>query len=177
MTCCPTWAETSSPLRPPRLPLPPTLPTLHIFRASQVRACFPNVLSDQMRKPHLQGCVHCVITPCISMTLVVFLLLLFPHFIVPVVSSCCVAAAPQGNSDTNFANFEAFGNTAIPSHLSTSPPSKSFSSGTSPNHLFFFPSCAHNHLLLSPSFVSPNSITECSCGCRVVSDLKGLFFL
>lgn len=25
-----------------------------------------------MRKPHLQGCVHCVITPCISMTLVVF---------------------------------------------------------------------------------------------------------
>ncbi|KAM4556681.1 arf-GAP domain and FG repeat-containing protein 1b isoform 3-T3 [Fundulus diaphanus] len=38
-------------------------------------------------------------------------------------------SAPQGNPNTNFANFEAFGNTTISSHLSTSPPSKSFSSG------------------------------------------------
>ncbi|XP_061878295.1 arf-GAP domain and FG repeat-containing protein 1b isoform X1 [Entelurus aequoreus] len=38
-------------------------------------------------------------------------------------------SAPQANSDYNFANFDAFGNTAIPSHLSTSPPSKSFSTG------------------------------------------------
>ncbi|MEQ2245033.1 hypothetical protein ILYODFUR_023421 [Ilyodon furcidens] len=38
-------------------------------------------------------------------------------------------SARQGNSNTNFANFEAFGNTSISSHLSTSPPSKSFSSG------------------------------------------------
>ncbi|XP_057712991.1 arf-GAP domain and FG repeat-containing protein 1b isoform X2 [Corythoichthys intestinalis] len=37
-------------------------------------------------------------------------------------------SAPRGNRD--FANFDAFGNTAIPSsHLSTSPPSKSFSAG------------------------------------------------
>ncbi|KAG7250315.1 hypothetical protein CRUP_003791, partial [Coryphaenoides rupestris] len=40
------------------------------------------------------------------------------------------SAAPQGNSNANFANFEAFGNSGIPSHLSTSPPStSSFSSG------------------------------------------------
>ncbi|XP_038131660.1 arf-GAP domain and FG repeat-containing protein 1b isoform X2 [Cyprinodon tularosa] len=32
-------------------------------------------------------------------------------------------SAPQGNSNTNFANFNAFGNTTISSHLSTSPPS------------------------------------------------------
>lgn len=51
-------------------------------------------------------------------------------FIVYVNFSLYMAAAPQGNSNTNFANFEAFGNTAIPSHLSTSPPTKSFSSGT-----------------------------------------------
>ncbi|KAM4727972.1 arf-GAP domain and FG repeat-containing protein 1b isoform 3-T3 [Anableps anableps] len=38
-------------------------------------------------------------------------------------------SASQGNSNSNFANFEAFGNTTISSHLSTSPPSKSFSSG------------------------------------------------
>ncbi|KAJ3595150.1 hypothetical protein NHX12_004454 [Muraenolepis orangiensis] len=43
------------------------------------------------------------------------------------------SAAPQGNSNANFANFEAFGNSGIPSHLSTSPPSTSFSSGT-PTH-------------------------------------------
>lgn len=140
LTYCPTWAETSSPLRPPRLPLLPTLPTLHIFRTSQVKECFPNMF-DQIKKQHHHNRVHCVITPCIFLTLLCFKIL-FPHFIVLVVSSCRVAAAPQGNSDTNFANFEAFGNTAIPSHLSTSPPSKSFPSGTSPNHLF----------LQSPSF-------------------------
>uniref|UniRef100_A0A667ZXT9 ArfGAP with FG repeats 1b n=1 Tax=Myripristis murdjan TaxID=586833 RepID=A0A667ZXT9_9TELE len=39
-------------------------------------------------------------------------------------------SATQGNSNANFANFEAFGNSTIPSHLGTSPPSKSFSSGT-----------------------------------------------
>ncbi|KAF7223459.1 arf-GAP domain and FG repeat-containing protein 1b isoform X3 [Nothobranchius furzeri] len=31
-------------------------------------------------------------------------------------------AAPPANPNTNFANFEAFGNSTIPSHLSTSPP-------------------------------------------------------
>ncbi|KAM6918474.1 arf-GAP domain and FG repeat-containing protein 1b [Xenentodon cancila] len=36
-------------------------------------------------------------------------------------------SAPQNNSNANFANFDAFGNTTISS--STSPPSKSFSSG------------------------------------------------
>lgn len=41
-----------------------------------------------------------------------------------------MAAAHQVNSNANFANFDAFGNTAIPSHLNTSPPSKSLSSGT-----------------------------------------------
>ncbi|CAL8311500.1 unnamed protein product [Gadus morhua 'NCC'] len=38
------------------------------------------------------------------------------------------SAASQGHSNANFANFEAFGNSGIPSHLSTSP-STSFSSG------------------------------------------------
>lgn len=41
-----------------------------------------------------------------------------------------MTAAHQVNSNANFANFDAFGNTAIPSHLNTSPPSKSLSSGT-----------------------------------------------
>ncbi|XP_021171305.2 arf-GAP domain and FG repeat-containing protein 1b isoform X3 [Fundulus heteroclitus] len=50
-------------------------------------------------------------------------------FLLHVMVSPHMAAAPQGNSNTNFANFEAFGNTTISSHLSTSPPSKSFSSG------------------------------------------------
>lgn len=42
-TCSPTWEETSSLLRPLKLPVPPTLPTLHIFQASQVRRQCPTL--------------------------------------------------------------------------------------------------------------------------------------
>lgn len=55
--------------------------------------------------------------PCICFYLYIF-------------SPLCMTAAHQVNSNANFANFDAFGNTAIPSHLNTSPPSKSLSSGT-----------------------------------------------
>lgn len=91
----------------------------------------------------------------------------------------CTAAAPQGNSNTNFANFEAFGNTAIPSHLSTSPPSKSFTSGTPPAYLchphviFWFVSCS----LCAPfkPFLYTRCVTQrqhISFGFQNVSKLK-----
>lgn len=69
------------------------------------------------------------------------------HVCVVVNFSLCVAAAPQGKSNTNFANFDAFGNTAIPSHQSTSSPSKSFSSGTTHPAIFFsiLPTHPHPH--------------------------------
>lgn len=57
LTCCPTWAETSSQLRPARLPLLPTLPTLHIFRASRVRRSFPNMF-DLIEGSHHHHPMH-----------------------------------------------------------------------------------------------------------------------
>lgn len=65
----------------------------------------------------------------------------------------CVTSAPQGNSNNDFANFEAFGNTAIPSHLSTSPHSKSFSSGT-PNLFSSFLYLIHTQSPLSHIFLT-----------------------
>lgn len=56
-----------------------------------------------------------------------------------------MTAAHQVNSNANFANFDAFGNTAIPSHLNTSPPSKSLSSGTIYPSIAFLP---YSHPLL-----------------------------
>lgn len=82
-------------------------------------------------------------------------------FIVCVNYSLFMAAAPQGNTNTNFANFDAFGNTAIPSHLSTSPPSKSFSSGTTPPHHClpsFHPVHIHSS---SPQYFSHSFPTHC----------------
>lgn len=55
----------------------------------------------------------------------------------------CMTAAHQVNSNTNFANFDAFGNTAIPSHLNTSPPSKSLSSGTLHPTITSLPLCPY----------------------------------
>lgn len=78
---------------------------------------------------------------------IVFISTFIVHF------SLCMAAAPQGNSDTNFANFAAFGNTAIPSHLSTSPPSKSFSSGTPLPTIVFPPPYPHTLTLISVFFL------------------------
>lgn len=78
-------------------------------------------------------------------------LFLFPHSLSVVNFPLCMAAAPQGNSNTNFANFDAFGNTAIPSHQSTSPPSKSFSSGTTLPAIFpsILSTCMHPYYSFS----------------------------
>lgn len=88
-----------------------------------------------------------------------------PDFVfISVHFSLYMAAAPQGNSNTNFANFEAFGNTAIPSHLSTSPPSKSFTSGTPPTTLplssscHIFSICFLLTLCSSPAFFSTDDV-------------------
>lgn len=116
LTCCQTWAETFLLLRQLKLPLLPTLPILHIFQASQVS----NVFTEMKLWTLLFFCFHHHSFPFHCF----FSVWMFPYVLFP---SC---SAPQGNSSTNFANFEAFGNTTVPSNLSTSPPSKSFSSGT-----------------------------------------------
>lgn len=77
---------------------------------------------------------HLPLLPCTIMPL------WFPH------SSRCQRlfpplwfAATQVNSNADFANFEAFGNSGVPSHFSTSPPSQSFASGTPGSHSHTYP--------------------------------------
>lgn len=64
-----------------------------------------------------------------------------------------MTAAHQVNSNANFANFDAFGNTAIPSHLNTSPPSKSLSSGTLYPTITSFPLYPCCHPLVTALFL------------------------
>lgn len=116
-------------------------------------------------------------TLCFVIVPYVFLLplFLFPHSLSVVNFPLCMAAAPQGNSNTNFANFDAFGNTAIPSHQSTSSPSKSFSSGTTlpaifPLHLIhmYAPLLQFFFIHLSPAVSSgpTRCIQECTLDAR-----------
>lgn len=81
----------------------------------------------------------------------------------------CMTAAHQVNSNANFANFDAFGNTAIPSHLNTSPPSKSLSSGTLYPSIAFLPYC---HPLLSFFMCSIQGLAclSVSCCCWLQND-------
>lgn len=80
----------------------------------------------------------------------------------------CMTAAHQVNSNANFANFDAFGNTAIPSHLNTSPPSKSLSSGTIYPSIAFLPYCHPLIVFFFMWSIQGLSVSVVAAGCKMI---------